>query len=312
MCTLHRAAGFQKECAPAATIESDVFGHFETKARTGPAIKPDISPAWRDSTFEIDLDGSSELHILLYEPKNLTQKELLNSVDNSTEILICKGKINILTIEELKKNFKSTKMVPQKKTFPLSNEITIDITFEFQPRECLLRRTQSRKRGGTFGKKLEHVCTRDSRGTGEQVPHLVKKCISEVERRGLKIQGIYRQNGPAQKLQLIRSSFESGKKSQAERMLNQVDIHCVTGLLKLYLRQLPEPLFTDVLYRDFIKAIQISGEEEKCKRMVQLIEDLKNNYVCNYETLTRLVQHFGLREFLIKKSNFLSDFHGNT
>ena len=34
----------------------------------------------------------------------------------------------------------------------------------------------------------------------------------------------------------------------------EADIHAVAGLLKLYLRDLPEPLFTDYLYPKFVEA----------------------------------------------------------
>ena len=34
----------------------------------------------------------------------------------------------------------------------------------------------------------------------------------------------------------------------------EADIHAVAGLLKLYLRDLPEPLFTDDLYPAFVEA----------------------------------------------------------
>lgn len=34
----------------------------------------------------------------------------------------------------------------------------------------------------------------------------------------------------------------------------EADIHAVAGLLKLYLRDLPEPLFTDDLYPNFVEA----------------------------------------------------------
>ena len=34
----------------------------------------------------------------------------------------------------------------------------------------------------------------------------------------------------------------------------EADIHAVAGLLKLYLRDLPEPLFTDDLYPKFVEA----------------------------------------------------------
>lgn len=34
----------------------------------------------------------------------------------------------------------------------------------------------------------------------------------------------------------------------------EADIHAVAGLLKMYLRDLPEPLFTDDLYIKFVEA----------------------------------------------------------
>lgn len=40
---------------------------------------------------------------------------------------------------------------------------------------------------------------------------------------------------------------------EAEQLLKDVDIHSVTGIFKSYLRELPETLFTDVLYRKFIE-----------------------------------------------------------
>lgn len=36
-------------------------------------------------------------------------------------------------------------------------------------------------------------------------------------------------------------------------MLKDVDIHSVTGICKAFLRELPETLFTDILYRRFIE-----------------------------------------------------------
>lgn len=40
---------------------------------------------------------------------------------------------------------------------------------------------------------------------------------------------------------------------EAEQLLKEVDIHSVTGIFKSFLRELPETLFTDVLYRKFIE-----------------------------------------------------------
>jgi len=36
-------------------------------------------------------------------------------------------------------------------------------------------------------------------------------------------------------------------------LVNNADIHVITGLLKIYLRELPEALFTDTLYPKFVE-----------------------------------------------------------
>jgi glycosylphosphatidylinositol transamidase (GPIT) subunit GPI8 len=56
---------------------------------------------------------------------------------------------------------------------------------------------------------------------------------------------------------------------EAEQLLKEVDIHSVTGILKLYLRELPEALFTDDLYRKFLEAFRnSSGDDSKRHTML--------------------------------------------
>jgi len=89
--------------------------------------------------------------------------------------------------------------------------------------------------------------------------------------------GIYRVSGSASDLQKLKKSFESSKSPkkyflfhinliyflsldayEAEQLLKEVDIHSVTGILKSYLRELPEALFTDSHYQKVkLKCTQI-------------------------------------------------------
>ena len=41
----------------------------------------------------------------------------------------------------------------------------------------------------------------------------------------------------------------------AMHQVEEADIHALTGVLKLYFRELPEPLFTDKSYKEFIQAV---------------------------------------------------------
>lgn len=74
-----------------------------------------------------------------------------------------------------------------------------------------------------------------------------------MERRGIHEVGIYRVSGSASDLNRLKKSFETNA-YEAEQLLKEVDIHSVTGVLKLYLRELPEALFTDALYPELLKA----------------------------------------------------------
>ena len=51
----------------------------------------------------------------------------------------------------------------------------------------------------------------------------------------------------------ILDFFLSAGGSESDSLLKDVDINSVSGLLKSYLRQLPEALFTDRLYPHFLQ-----------------------------------------------------------
>ncbi|KAI7906874.1 Rho GTPase activation protein [Cokeromyces recurvatus] len=104
------------------------------------------------------------------------------------------------------------------------------------------------------------------------IPHVVSLCIKEVEARGLKSVGIYRLSGPASTIQKYKLAFNKGKRSlyviigeqkkikpityigEHVSFREEHDINTVTGLLKLYFRELKQPLMTYEYYGWFIEA----------------------------------------------------------
>lgn len=94
------------------------------------------------------------------------------------------------------------------------------------------------------------VCQREKR----PIPHIISCCVREIERRGLDDLGIYRVSGLATDITKLRKAFDT-RGPDSEPLLKDVDVNSVTGLLKLYLRQLPEALFTDRLYPHFLHVI---------------------------------------------------------
>ncbi|XP_077549411.1 rho GTPase-activating protein 45-like [Haemaphysalis longicornis] len=98
----------------------------------------------------------------------------------------------------------------------------------------------------TFGVELG-----DSGGgaEGEQVPYIVRRCIAEMDARGYPVRGLYRVSGVKSKVERLCQCFENGARFVD---LSDSPPHVVANVLKLYLRQLPEPLLTYRLYPHFI------------------------------------------------------------
>uniref|UniRef100_A0A8D0G965 Rho GTPase-activating protein 29 n=1 Tax=Sphenodon punctatus TaxID=8508 RepID=A0A8D0G965_SPHPU len=81
------------------------------------------------------------------------------------------------------------------------------------------------------------------------IPFIIKKCTSEIESRALNVKGIYRVNGAKSRVEKLCQAFENGKDLVE---LSELYAHDISNVLKLYLRQLPEPLILFRLYNEFI------------------------------------------------------------
>uniref|UniRef100_UPI0037E87D9D rho GTPase-activating protein 45 isoform X1 n=1 Tax=Semicossyphus pulcher TaxID=241346 RepID=UPI0037E87D9D len=96
-----------------------------------------------------------------------------------------------------------------------------------------------------FGRDFSQVVSCASDG----IPFIITKCISEIERRALKMKGIYRVNGAKTRVEKLCQAFENGKELVE---LSQCSPHDISNVLKLYLRQLPEPIMLFRLYNSLM------------------------------------------------------------
>ncbi|XP_051495791.1 LOW QUALITY PROTEIN: rho GTPase-activating protein 45 [Apus apus] len=103
-----------------------------------------------------------------------------------------------------------------------------------------------------------------SRGSPDGIPFIVKKCISEIEKRALKTKGIYRVNGVKTRVEKLCQAFENGKELVE---LSQASPHDISNVLKLYLRQLPEPIMPFRMYNELMGLAKesLQGGEAKAK-----------------------------------------------
>ncbi|XP_039370442.1 rho GTPase-activating protein SYDE1 isoform X2 [Mauremys reevesii] len=145
-----------------------------------------------------------------------------------------------------------------------------------------------------FGVELRHLVEREN--TATKVPLLIQKCVSQIEKRGLKIVGLYRLCGSAAVKKELRDAFE--RDSAAVMLSEQLypDINVITGILKDYLRELPTPLITKTLYQVVLEAMaqrqpQDMLSRQNAKETVALLDCLPE---IEKATLTVLLDHLSL------------------
>ncbi|KAI6061497.1 Rho GTPase-activating protein SYDE1 [Aix galericulata] len=171
-----------------------------------------------------------------------------------------------------------------------------------------------------FGVELGQLVEREK--TATKVPLLIQKCVAEIEKRGLKVVGLYRLCGSAAVKKELRDAFE--RDSAAVTLSEQLypDINVITGqcpphgtppgsrrgvatlmsppsgsspagILKDYLRELPTPLITPTLYHVVLEAMakrppRAPPGERDAVTLLDCLPDVEK------ATLTRLLDHLSL------------------
>ncbi|CAN9506483.1 unnamed protein product [Ophioblennius macclurei] len=152
--------------------------------------------------------------------------------------------------------------------------------------------------------------TQAARNSQDGIPFIIRKCTSEIENRALNIKGIYRVNGAKSRVEKLCQAFENGKDLVE---LSDLYPHDISNVLKLYLRQLPEPLILFRYYNDFIglakesqsiiveelEALRLSPTpvapahvSVELNRVLFKIKDLlKHLPPAHYKTLQFLIEH---------------------
>jgi hypothetical protein len=112
-------------------------------------------------------------------------------------------------------------------------------------------------------------------------------CAEFIEKRGI-IDGIYRLSGIASNIQKLRVAFDEDRVPNLYDDRNVLqDIHSVSSLLKMYFRELPNPICTYHLYEKFVEAAK-APENDKLVLMRDVVQQLPPP---NYRTLEYLSRH---------------------
>ncbi|XP_053726219.1 PH_BCR_vertebrate and RhoGAP_Bcr domain-containing protein isoform X1 [Synchiropus splendidus] len=269
---VHSASGLKQSLNLYCSLEVDSFGYFVNKAKTR-VYRDSTEPNWNEE-FEIELEGSQTLRLLCYE-KCCSKSKQSKEDGEITDKIMAKGQIKLDPQTLQNKDWQRAVIA--------MNGIEVKLSMKFTSREFSLKRMPSRKQSGVFGVKINVVTKRER----SKVPLIVRQCVEEIERRGMEEVGIYRVSGVATDIQSLKAAFDSNNKD-VSMMMRDMDVNAIAGTLKLYFRELPEPLFTDELYPNFAGGIALSDSVAKESCMLNLLLSLPE---ANLVTFVFLLDH---------------------
>ncbi|KAM9841653.1 rho GTPase-activating protein 24 [Aulostomus maculatus] len=141
--------------------------------------------------------------------------------------------------------------------------------------------------GGIFGQKLEETVRYERRYGNKLAPMLVEQCVDFIRQWGLREEGLFRLPGQANLVKELQDAFDCGEKPSFDC---NTDVHTVASLLKLYLRELPEPVVPFQKYDEFLACTKLLGKDDEMgmKELRKLVESLPPvnynllKYICRF------------------------------
>ena len=128
----------------------------------------------------------------------------------------------------------------------------------------------------------QKVLTRD--GVEYRIPYIARKAIEYLETNALEVKGLFRMSGDNDAIQDLRTAVEEGENIDLFKVFDSFlwfllsflpfgwtyacpsqvkDPHNVSCLLKLYIRELPEPLGTFARYDEWLRVSTLPSEDEQ-------------------------------------------------
>ncbi|PPQ63369.1 hypothetical protein CVT24_005634 [Panaeolus cyanescens] len=137
----------------------------------------------------------------------------------------------------------------------------------------------------TFGVDLGEQMARDN----VEVPLIVVKCCEAIEKYGIRSQGIYRVSGMTSKVQSLKRTLDRDLDAiDFDAPEWSTDVNVIASVIKMWLRDLPDPLLTNSLHQGFIEAAKIENDRLRHIRLHERVNELPDP---NYATLKYFLGH---------------------
>lgn len=254
------AVGLQQPACVYVCAEVDGYKFYDQQTQTHSSVLS-LNPHW-DQELSFQVDGAQNLRVLC-----------VSQSDGQSDTILGKttGKLESKT---LNKRWK-------KQTLQLGQvELTLSLKYSPHP---LPPPSSTIQQPPVFCVPIETVAQQE----GVLVPHVVRCCVEEVERRGMDEVGIYRVSGTSSEISMLRAAFNSNLR-EAVKKLRSAEVNAVSGVLKLYFRELPKPLIPTELFESLTRSLDIQDQNSRLVSMLSLLQSCPD---VNRHTFLYLLHH---------------------
>ncbi|KAL6056395.1 Rho GTPase-activating protein 6 [Balamuthia mandrillaris] len=130
-----------------------------------------------------------------------------------------------------------------------------------------------------FGVSLAELAEREQAKTGFDLPWIIEETANYILTNSLNKEGLFRLSASISELEGLKDKLQSGQRIKLTP--ESYDDHIVASLMKLWLRELSEPLLTWDLYDDWVKVDALPTETAKTQRIKELLLQLpQTNRFC--------------------------------
>lgn len=166
------------------------------------------------------------------------------------------------------------------KLIPMSNKMEKSNpgSFWWKMKTMMNKEPKKQTTGKTFGTPLDVLSIKwgveSDLGVGPskiRIPIIVDELISSLRQMDMSVEGIFRKNGNIKRLKILTSEIDDNPGKPPE--FSKENAIQLSALLKKYIRELPDPLLTTVLYSLWINSAKLSSDFDK-QRIISLVYSL--------------------------------------
>jgi hypothetical protein len=260
-----------------------VFNLGETKLKA-PKINETLNPVWNDLKWEVHCKLTDKVSFDVWDWDRIGSHDF----EGRTEFDLSQFMPFPIQVIEITRRLQPRTKDGKVKDENINGTITIEFGFESIELKMLQSSTaahaagHSKPLGRHFGRPLEESL-RTANETMEL--HLIDKAIAFIRSKAIKTQGVFRLPGNATSINALRARFDLGEDVD----LDAEDEHDIPSLLKMFFRELPDPLFPSACFKEFLAAANIDDRKKRIAHFSRILRDASLVPVVNRDVLIDLV-----------------------